>query len=90
MLRTITEAGKIKSKEHLLLHFAVCHKQVFAHLLSVEPQAETKKKKKKELGSFPSLMIFSFLSSGDGCVGNFLSCRKGVNDPLEVPGVRCD
>ena len=25
-----------------------------------------------------------------GCVGNFLSCRKGVKDPLEVPGVRCD
>ena len=31
-----------------------------------------------------------FLSSGDGCVGNFLSCRKAVKDPLEVPGVRCD
>ena len=31
-----------------------------------------------------------FLSSGDGCVGTFLSCRKGVKDPLEVPGVRCD
>ena len=31
-----------------------------------------------------------FLSSGDGCFGNFLSCRKGVKDPLEVPGVRCD
>ena len=27
-----------------------------------------------------------FLSSGDGCVGNFLSCRNGVKDPLEVPG----
>ena len=22
--------------------------------------------------------------------GNFLSCIKGVKDPLEVPGVRCD
>ena len=22
--------------------------------------------------------------------GNFLSCSKGVKDPLEVPGVRCD
>ena len=22
--------------------------------------------------------------------GNFLSCSKGVNDPLEVPEVRCD
>ena len=22
--------------------------------------------------------------------GNFLSCRKGVKDPLEVPEVRCD
>ena len=31
-----------------------------------------------------------FLSSGDGYVGNFLSCSKGVKDPLEVPEVRCD
>ena len=22
--------------------------------------------------------------------GNFLNCTKGVKDPLEVPGVRCD
>ena len=22
--------------------------------------------------------------------GNFLSCSKGVKDPLEVPDVRCD
>ena len=22
--------------------------------------------------------------------GNFLSCSQGVNDPLEVPDVRCD
>ena len=25
-----------------------------------------------------------------GMTGNFLSCRKGVKDPLEVPEVRCD
>ena len=31
-----------------------------------------------------------FLSSGDGYVGNFLSCSKGVKDPLEVSEVRCD
>ena len=31
-----------------------------------------------------------FLSSGDGMSGNFLSCSKGVKDPLEVPEVRCD
>ena len=31
-----------------------------------------------------------FLSSRDGKVGNFLSCSKGVKDPLEVPEVRCD
>ena len=30
-----------------------------------------------------------FLSSGGGYVGNFLSCSKGVKDPLEVPEVRC-
>ena len=31
-----------------------------------------------------------FLSSADGYVGNFLSCSKGVKDPLEVPEFRCD
>ena len=25
-----------------------------------------------------------------GMSGNFLSCSKGVNDPLEVPEFRCD
>ena len=25
-----------------------------------------------------------------GMSGNFLSCSKGVNDPLEVPEVRCE
>ena len=25
-----------------------------------------------------------------GMSGNFLSCNKGVKDPLEVPEVRCD
>ena len=31
-----------------------------------------------------------FLWSGDGYSGNFLSCSKGVKDPLEVPEVWCD
>ena len=29
--------------------------------------------------------LSSFLSNGDVYVGNFLSCSKGVKDPLEVP-----
>ena len=31
-----------------------------------------------------------FLSNGDGMSGNYLSCSKGVKDPLEVSEVRCD
>ena len=31
-----------------------------------------------------------FLWSGDGMWGNFLSCSKGVKDPLKVPELRCD
>ena len=30
-----------------------------------------------------------FLLSGDGYVGNFLICSKGVKDPLEVPEFKC-
>ena len=26
---------------------------------------------------------------GEGMSGNFLSCSKGVKDPLEVPEARC-
>ena len=32
--------------------------------------------------------LLCFLSSGTGMSGNFLSCSKGVKDPLEVPEVR--
>ena len=31
-----------------------------------------------------------FLSVETGISGNYLSCSKGVKDPLEVPDVRCD
>ena len=30
------------------------------------------------------------LLSGDGMSGNFLTCSKGVKDPLEVPEFKCD
>ena len=32
----------------------------------------------------------SFLSSGNGYVGDFLTCSKGVKNPFEVPEVSCD
>ena len=31
-----------------------------------------------------------FFRVESGMSGNFLSCSKGVKDPLEVPEVRCD
>ena len=31
-----------------------------------------------------------FLSLETGMSANFLSCSKGVKDPLEVPEFRCD
>ena len=34
--------------------------------------------------------LWCFLSSGDGNLATFLSCSKGVKDPLEVPNVTCD
>ena len=32
----------------------------------------------------------SFLSSGDGYIGELLELQQGLKDPLEVPEVRCD
>ena len=37
----------------------------------------------------PSMLVPMILC-GVGMSGNFLSCNKGVKDPLEVPEVRCD
>ena len=34
--------------------------------------------------------LSSFLSSGDGDVGELLELQQGCEDPLEVPGVRFD
>ena len=34
------------------------------------------------------LMSMNFMETGMS--GNFLSCSKGVKDPLEVTNVRCD
>ena len=34
--------------------------------------------------------IWSFLSTGDGYVGELLELQKSVKDPLEVPEVRFD
>ena len=34
--------------------------------------------------------LVCFLSSGDGYVGNFLCCSKGVKDPLEVSEFWCE
>ena len=41
-----------------------------------------------ELGRSPGHRASSGVETGMS--GNFLSCRKGVKDPLEVPDVRCD
>ena len=34
--------------------------------------------------------LSSFLSSGDGYIGEILELQQGLKDPLEVPEVRCD
>ena len=34
--------------------------------------------------------VSCFLSSGDGYVGELLELQQGLQDPLEVPEVRCD
>ena len=34
--------------------------------------------------------LSSFLSSGDGYVGELLELQQGCEGPLEVPDVRCD
>ena len=40
------------------------------------------------LWMWAGLSAYSRVESG--MLGNFLSCNKGVKDPLEVPEFRCD
>ena len=53
-----------------------------------EPVSRARRRKRSSSGCGRNSRASSRVESGMS--GNFLSCSKGVKDPLEVPDVRCD
>ena len=53
-----------------------------------DPSSRDRRRKRGSSGCGRDSCAFSRVETGMS--GNFLSCSKGVKDPLEVPEVRCD
>ena len=53
-----------------------------------DPSSRARRRKQGSSGCGRESRASSLLETGMS--GNFLSCSKGVKDPLEVPEVRCD
>ena len=53
-----------------------------------DPSSRARRRKRGSSGCGRDSRASSRVESGMS--GNFLSCRKGVKDPVEVPEVRCD
>ena len=53
-----------------------------------DPSSRVRRRKRGSSGCGRDSRASSRVESGMS--GNFLSCRKGVKDPVEVPDVRCD
>ena len=53
-----------------------------------DPTSRARRRKRGSSGCWRNFRASSRVETGMS--GNFLSCSKGVKDPLEVPEVRCD
>ena len=80
-LSTLKEISPEYSLERLILKLKL---QYFGHLM----QRTNSLEKTLLLGKTEGTRASSRVETGMS--GNFLSCSKGVKDPLEIPDVRCD
>ena len=74
--------------EHLILR---CHgnaRNSFQNRQGKDPFSRARRRKRGSYGCGRDSRASSRVETGMS--GNFLSCSKGVKDPLEVPEVRCD
>ena len=62
--------------------------EFFPHDEGKDPSSRARRRKRGFSGCGRDSHASSLLETGMS--GNFLSCSKGVKDPLEVPDVRCD
>ena len=63
-------------------------REFFPTTLGKDPSSRARRRKRGSFGCGRDSRASSQVETGMS--GNFLSCSKGVKDPLEVPDVRCD
>ena len=96
-LRHLGESGKggttlefscLSCGERLLLRWDGNAGNSFPTTQGKDPSSRARRRKRGSSGCGRASRVSSRVESGMS--GNFLSCSKGVKDPLDVPEVRCD
>ena len=81
-------SSRLSCGERLLLRFASNARNSFLTTQGKDPSSRARRRKRGSSGCGRVSGASSRVETGMS--GNFLSCSKGVKDPLEVPMVRCD
>ena len=81
-------SSRLSCGERLLLRCDRNTGSSFPTMQEKDPSSRGRRRKRGSSGCWRDSHAFSRVETGMS--GNFLSCSKGVKDPLEVPDVRCD
>ena len=81
-------SSRLSCGERLLLRCDGNARNSFPNTPGKDPSSRARRRKRGSSGCGRDSRASSRVETGMS--GNFLSCSKGVKDPLEVPEVRCD
>ena len=81
-------SSRLSCGEHLLLRCNANAGNSFPTTQEKRPSSRGRRRKRGSSGCGPDCRASSRVETGMS--GNFMSCSKDVNDPLEVPEFRCD
>ena len=81
-------SSRLSCGEHLILRCDGNAGNSFQTTLGKDPSSTAMRRKRGSSGCGRDSCASSPVETG--IKGNFLSCSKGVKDPLELPEVRCD
>ena len=81
-------SSRLSRGEHLLLRCDGNTGNSITNTQGKDPSSQARRRKRGSSGFGRDIRASSRVESAMS--GNFLSCSKGVKDPLEVSEVRCD
>ena len=88
MVARLRSSSRLSCGERLLLRCDGKAANSFPTTQGKDPSSRARRRKRGSSGCWWDSRASSRVETGMS--GNFLSCSKGVKDPLEVPEVRCD